>query len=105
MDGLGRPLRQRRAVGDGGGDRGVRARLRRDRRPGDGHRSARAGPAPTAHDDGSYWTGIVYPDRVHFPAGERTAYTAAAVILAADAITGASAGSRVFAPLVIDDDD
>jgi hypothetical protein len=55
-------------------------------------------------EDGSYWTGIVYPDRLKFPAGERTAYTGAAVIMAADAITGASAGSRVFAPLVIDDD-
>jgi hypothetical protein len=55
-------------------------------------------------EDGSYWTGIVYPDRLNFPAGERTAYTGAAVIMAADAITGASAGSRVFAPLVIDDD-
>jgi hypothetical protein len=48
------------------------------------------------HDDGSYWTGIVYPERVHFPDGERTAYTAAAVILAADAISGTSAASAIF---------
>ena len=47
-------------------------------------------------DDGSYWTGIVYPDREHFPAGERTAYTAAAVILAADTIAGASPASGLF---------
>ena len=47
-------------------------------------------------DDGSYLTGIVYPDRIAFPADERTAYTGAAVILAADAITGASPGSRLF---------
>jgi hypothetical protein len=47
-------------------------------------------------DRGSYWTGIVYPDRVHFPAGERTAYTGAAVILAADAIAGASPASGLF---------
>jgi hypothetical protein len=47
-------------------------------------------------DDGGYWTGIVYPDREHFPAGERTAYTGAAVILAADTIAGASPASGLF---------
>jgi hypothetical protein len=53
-------------------------------------------------DDGSYYTGIVYPSLVQFPAGETSAYTAAAVILAADAITGASPASGVFAPRVVD---
>jgi len=48
------------------------------------------------HEDGSYWTGIVYPDGVHFPAGERTAYTGAAVILAADTISATSAASGIF---------
>jgi hypothetical protein len=33
---------------------------------------------------------------VHFPAGERTAYTGAAVILAADTIAGASPASGLF---------
>lgn len=47
-------------------------------------------------DDGSYLTGIVYPRRETFPAHERTAYTAAAVILAADAITGASPAAEIF---------
>ncbi|MEY4365169.1 MAG: hypothetical protein RLZZ305_513 [Actinomycetota bacterium] len=56
---------------------------------------------PHRRDDGSYWTGIVYPvdpDQtiVHFPADERTAYTAAAVIMAADAISGGSPASRLF---------
>lgn len=46
--------------------------------------------------DGSYWTGIVYPRRELFPADERTSYTAAAVILAADAIARATPGSDVF---------
>ena len=46
--------------------------------------------------DGSYVTGIVYPDRIVFPADECTAYTAAAVILGADAITGASPASDLF---------
>jgi hypothetical protein len=48
-------------------------------------------------DDGSYWTGIVYPSLERFPFGETSAYTAAAVILAADAISGTSPASRVFA--------
>jgi len=46
--------------------------------------------------DGSYLTGIVYPQRVTFPDREHTSYTAAAVILAADAITGASPASSLF---------
>lgn len=55
------------------------------------------------HDDGSYWTGIVYPSGEYFPAGERTAYTGAAVIMAADAIAAGSAASRLFVPsLVVD---
>jgi hypothetical protein len=47
-------------------------------------------------DDGSYWTGIVYPDEVRFPFEEHTSYTAAAIILAADAITGATPAARIF---------
>jgi hypothetical protein len=49
-------------------------------------------------DDGSYYTGIVYPSQVRFPAEEISAYTGAAVILAADAVDAASAGSGVFVP-------
>jgi len=45
---------------------------------------------------GSYHTGIVYPEQVHFPAAETSTYTAAAVILAADALAGASPTSRLF---------
>jgi hypothetical protein len=47
-------------------------------------------------DDGSYWTGIVYPDEVLFPFDEHTAYTAAAVVLAVDAITGTTQASNLF---------
>lgn len=47
-------------------------------------------------DDGSYLTGLVYPDKVQFPPTERTTYTAAAVILAADALSGASNASTLF---------
>jgi hypothetical protein len=49
-------------------------------------------------DDGSYWTGLVHPERETFPEMERSAYTSAAVILAADALTGASPASRLFVP-------
>lgn len=54
-------------------------------------------------DDGAYHTGIVYPSLERFPAGERSAYTGAAVILAADAISGASAGSKLFTPTLPED--
>jgi hypothetical protein len=47
-------------------------------------------------DDGAYWTGIAYPERVTFPGSEVTSYTAAAVILAADALTSSSAASGIF---------
>jgi hypothetical protein len=49
-------------------------------------------------DDGSYLTGIVHPEQIVFPADERTSYTAAAVILAADAISGASPAADLFSP-------
>ena len=47
------------------------------------------------HPDGSYWTGWQYANRAHFPA-ERSSWTAAAVVLAADALTGFSGGGGVF---------
>jgi hypothetical protein len=63
-------------------------------------------------DDGHYWTGIVSPEEVHFPADERTTYTDAAIILAADALSRTSPASGLFIdhdalpPLVeIDSDD
>ena len=48
------------------------------------------------HEDGSYFTGLVYPERVCYPDQERTAYTAAAVILAADALDGSNPTSNLF---------
>jgi hypothetical protein len=47
---------------------------------------------------GAYLTGIVYPGGEIFPEREHTSYTAAAVILAADAIAGAGPASDVFSP-------
>jgi hypothetical protein len=46
-------------------------------------------------DDGSYWTGYVYEDDALWPL-ERTTYTAAAVILAVDALAHATGGSDVM---------
>jgi hypothetical protein len=47
------------------------------------------------HDDGSYWTGWQYVNQNHFPA-ERSSWTSAAVILAADALAGFSGGGGIF---------
>jgi hypothetical protein len=45
--------------------------------------------------DGSYWTGLVYPDHMRWPV-ERTTWTAAAVVLAADALSRTTPGNGVF---------
>jgi hypothetical protein len=47
-------------------------------------------------DDGRYWTGVVYPEMVNFPGGEMSTYTAASIVLAADALTGSSPASDLF---------
>jgi hypothetical protein len=47
-------------------------------------------------EDGAYWTGLAYPDGATFPHREVTSYTAAAIILAADALTSSSAASGIF---------
>jgi len=39
------------------------------------------------HSDGSYWTGLVFDEGVRWPV-ERSAWTAAAIVLAADALQG-----------------
>ena len=47
------------------------------------------------HDDGSYWTGYVYPDTTRWPV-ERTTWTAGAVVLAADALSASTAAFGLF---------
>jgi len=61
---------------------------------------------PHRREDGAYWTGIVYPAEpektiVRFPADEYSAYTAAAIILAADAISGGSPASTLFTQPIV----
>ncbi len=46
--------------------------------------------------DGSYWTGFVYPDQTRWPV-EQSTWTAAAVILAVDVVSGTTPGSAIFA--------
>ena len=46
--------------------------------------------------DGSYLTGRAFPSNVSYPDRERTTYSAAAVLLAADALAGTGATSGVF---------
>jgi hypothetical protein len=50
------------------------------------------------HDDGSYWTGLVFADDVRWPV-ERTTWTAAAVVLAADALARATPAAGLFTDL------
>jgi hypothetical protein len=45
--------------------------------------------------DGSYWTGLVFDDDVRWPV-ERTTWTAATVVLAADALSRITPGSGLF---------
>jgi len=66
------------AIGDRDGALGVYADIQHLRDPG-----------------GAYWTGWQYVNRAHFPA-ERSSWTAAAVVLAADALAGASGGCDLF---------
>ena len=47
------------------------------------------------HQDGSYWTGWQFANQAPFPR-ERSSWTAAAVVLAADALTGFSGGAGIF---------
>jgi len=46
--------------------------------------------------DGHYYTGIVYPELLWFPGDERSTYTSASIVLAADALADASPAARLF---------
>ena len=46
--------------------------------------------------DGHYLTGVVHPTKQSFPEAEKTTYSSAAVILAADAISQSSPASGIF---------
>jgi len=48
------------------------------------------------NEDGSYWTGMVYPQESTFPPLERSSYTAGAMILAVDALSRTTPASGLF---------
>jgi hypothetical protein len=64
-----------------------------------GHRSAAhrqfAAMQHLREEDGSYWTGLVFADGKRWPE-ERTTWTGAAMILAADALSDTTDGSGIF---------
>ncbi|MGC1513444.1 MAG: hypothetical protein WA797_11075 [Acidimicrobiales bacterium] len=47
-------------------------------------------------EDGAYFTGITYPEERNFPGWERSTYTAAAIVLAADALSGVGPAAQLF---------
>lgn len=51
------------------------------------------------HRDGSYWTGAVHPAGTHFPGGERSTYSGAAVLLADHALFGSGPAAGLFRDL------
>jgi hypothetical protein len=53
-------------------------------------------------DDGAYWTGYVYPDAAIWPE-EKPTWTAGAVMLAADALSEATAASSLFTQTLLID--
>ena len=80
---------------------------RRPRRPSACSRSTPSGMDGPALDlfaagqnlrlpDGSYWTGMVYPEQETFPKDERTTYTFAAMVLAADALSNTTPAAGLF---------
>jgi hypothetical protein len=50
-------------------------------------------------ENGAYWTGATHPDKVIFPEGEQTTWTAAAVIIAQDTLFTSSRTSSFFRDL------
>jgi hypothetical protein len=47
--------------------------------------------------DGSYWTGCVHPECVRFPGGQKSTYSAAAVLIADHVLNLRSAAAAIFA--------
>ncbi|HTW08844.1 MAG TPA: hypothetical protein VME46_15115 [Acidimicrobiales bacterium] len=48
--------------------------------------------------DGSYWTGCAHPECVHFPGGQRSTYSAAAVVIADHVLGRRSPAAALFSP-------
>jgi len=50
-------------------------------------------------EDGAYWTGTTHPEKIRFPEGEKTTWTAATVLLAHDALMSETTASDFFRTL------
>jgi hypothetical protein len=48
-------------------------------------------------DDGAYWTGCAHPECVRFPGGQRSTYSAAAVVIADHVLHRRSPAAAIFA--------
>ena len=59
--------------------------------------------APLRADSGGYWTGVTHPEREVYPEDEQTAWTASAVLLAADVLHGDRPTASFFRELAGDD--
>ena len=88
--GPGRALRVRPPVGHRGRDLRVRPGPPRRRRPPHRRGALRAGPSSSATTDGRYWTGTVFPERGPLPRRRALDLHRGRVVLAADALAGAS---------------
>ena len=64
-------------------------------RPDAGPRAARRDAAPARRRTASYWTGLVFTDGKRWPV-ERTTWTGATVVLAADALSRTTGGNGLF---------
>jgi hypothetical protein len=58
---------------------------------------------PFRTDRDAYWTGLGYPERLPYPENEESTYTAATVLMAADALAGDSPTSTFFRDLAGED--
>lgn len=47
-------------------------------------------------DDGSYWTGCVHPGCKRYPSGQKSTYSAAAVVIADHVLYGRSSAAEIF---------
>lgn len=53
--------------------------------------------------EGTYWTGMTHPDKIVYPDGEQTTWTAASVLIATDAVRNKTETSDFFSELASDD--
>ena len=92
----GRALRVRPALGHRRRDVRVRPRPAGRGQPEPWPRTCSAGRSSTAPTTGATGPARCSPTRARFPAGERSTYTASAVVLAADGLSGGSPASGLF---------